>query len=90
MIEILADNNFGDTRGDGLAGPMGLLIIIVLGVGTALLIRNMSKRIKKLPSTFEAESTSAQATSESADPQATGDTPAQRKESTPAPGQNLP
>ena len=49
----LADNNFGDTRSGGLAGPMGLLLIIVLGVVTILLIRNMSKRIKRLPSSFD-------------------------------------
>lgn len=53
---ILADNNFGDTRSGGLAGPMGLLLIIVLATITVLLIRNMSKRIKRLPSTFDAGS----------------------------------
>jgi len=52
-MDWLADNNFGDTRSGGLAGPMGLLIIIVLGVVTVFLIRNMSKRIKRLPSTFD-------------------------------------
>lgn len=50
---FLADNNFGDTRSGGLAGPMGLLLIIILGTVTVLLIRNMSKRIKRLPSTFD-------------------------------------
>jgi hypothetical protein len=50
---LLADNSFGDTRSGGLAGPMGLLLIIVLGVVTVLLIRNMSKRIKRLPSAFD-------------------------------------
>ncbi|NUT36852.1 MAG: hypothetical protein HOV79_27675 [Hamadaea sp.] len=53
MIEFLADNNFGDTRSGGLAGPMGLLLIVVLGVATVLLIRNMSKRIKRLPGSFD-------------------------------------
>lgn len=50
---FLADNNFGDTRSGGLAGPMGLLLIIILGTVTVLLIRNMSKRIKRLPSAFD-------------------------------------
>lgn len=50
---FLADNSFGDTRSGGLAGPMGLLLIIVLGAVTVLLIRNMSKRIKRLPSSFD-------------------------------------
>ncbi|MBB5870344.1 hypothetical protein F4553_003723 [Allocatelliglobosispora scoriae] len=54
IAEFLADpNNFGDTRSGGLAGPMGLLIIVVLGATTALLIRNMSKRIKRLPDSFD-------------------------------------
>jgi hypothetical protein len=52
-VDFLADNNFGDTRSGGLAGPMGLLLIIILGVATVLLIRNMGKRIKRLPSTFD-------------------------------------
>ena len=30
MIELLADNNFGDTRSGGLAGPIGLVIILLL------------------------------------------------------------
>jgi hypothetical protein len=49
----LADNNFGDTRSGSLAGPMGLLIILVLAAFTILLIRNMSKRIKRLPPSFD-------------------------------------
>jgi hypothetical protein len=53
-MDFLADNNFGDTRSGGLAGPMGLLLIIILGTATVLLIRNMSKRIKRLPSSFDA------------------------------------
>jgi hypothetical protein len=54
MWEILADNNFGDTRsGDGLAGPTALLLILVLGVATAFLIRNMNKRLKRLPEKFD-------------------------------------
>jgi hypothetical protein len=57
VIEYLADNNFGDTRSGGLAGPMGLLLIIVLGIATVLLIRNMSKRIKRLPGAFDGEQT---------------------------------
>jgi hypothetical protein len=72
----LADNSFGDTRSGGLAGPMGLLLIIVLGVVTVLLIRNMSKRIKRLPSSFDgqADLTDAPpARSEGVPPARTGD-----------------
>ncbi|MFW0784459.1 hypothetical protein AAFP35_08030 [Gordonia sp. CPCC 206044] len=39
----------------GKASPLGLLIIIVLLVATALLIRSMNKQLKKLPKDFDAE-----------------------------------
>jgi hypothetical protein len=54
---VLADNvnNFGDTRGGALAGPMGLFIIILLGIATVLLIRNMNKRLRRLPASFEGQ-----------------------------------
>ena len=53
MIELLADNNFGDTRSGGLAGPTGLVIILFLIVGTVLLIRNMNARLRRLPDRFD-------------------------------------
>ncbi len=51
-IAALAVNNFGDTRSDGLAGPMALLIIVLLAVATVLLIRNMNARLRRLPERF--------------------------------------
>jgi hypothetical protein len=48
----LAVNNFGDTRSGGLAGPMALLIILLLAVATVLLIRNMNARLRRLPERF--------------------------------------
>ena len=53
MLELLAENNFGDTRSGGLAGPTGLVIVLLLVVGTVLLIRNMNARLRRLPSSFE-------------------------------------
>jgi len=52
MIELLAENNFGDTRSGSLAGPTGLLIILLLVIGTVLLIRNMNSRLRRLPDRF--------------------------------------
>jgi ABC-type Fe3+ transport system permease subunit len=49
----LASNDFGDTQSDGIAGPVGLLIIVVLVIATVFLIRNMSSRIKRLPASFD-------------------------------------
>ncbi len=51
-VDVLAVNNFGDTRSGGLAGPMGLFIILVLIVATVLLIRNMNSRLRRLPDEF--------------------------------------
>jgi hypothetical protein len=52
VLRLLAENNFGDTRSGGLAGPMGLFIILMLGVATVLLIRNMNSRLRRLPDRF--------------------------------------
>ena len=51
-MTYLAVNNFGDTRSGGLAGPMGLFVIVLLSVATVLLIRNMNKRLRRLPDSF--------------------------------------
>ena len=53
MNFFVAVNNFGDTRSGGLAGPMGLFIIVLMSVATVLLIRNMNKRLRRLPDSFE-------------------------------------
>lgn len=52
MLTTLADNNFGDTLGDGVAGPLGLLIIVLLVIATILLVRNMNARLRRLPDHF--------------------------------------
>ncbi|KWV30071.1 MULTISPECIES: hypothetical protein [Micromonospora] len=51
-VQVLAENNFGDTRTGGLAGPMGLFLIVLLGTATVLLIRNMNSRLRRLPDRF--------------------------------------
>ena len=53
MIELLTANNFGDTRSGSLAGPTGLVIILLLVVGTILLIRSMNSHLRRLPERFE-------------------------------------
>ncbi len=54
-MDGLAQNIFGDTRSGSLAGPLGLLIIVLLIVATVLLIRNMNKRLRRLPDRFPAQ-----------------------------------
>ncbi|HKT01282.1 MAG TPA: hypothetical protein VJT31_17285 [Rugosimonospora sp.] len=48
----LAENNFGDTVPNGVAGPLGLFITILLVIATVLLIRNMNARLRRLPQSF--------------------------------------
>jgi hypothetical protein len=55
LLDVLAVNNFGDTRSGGLAGPMGLFIILLLATATVLLIRNMNARLRRLPDRFPTE-----------------------------------
>lgn len=49
---MFAQNNFGDTMSDGLAGPMGLLIIVLLGIALFFLIRSMNKHLRRIPESF--------------------------------------
>ena len=51
-MDVLAENNFGDTVSGSLAGPMGLLVILLLAVGTVLLIRSMNTHLRRLPKQF--------------------------------------
>ena len=51
-MDGFAQNIFGDTRSGSLAGPLGLLVIVLLCVATVLLIRNMNKRLRRLPERF--------------------------------------
>lgn len=37
------------------AGPLGLLVVLLIALATVLLIRNMNKRLKRLPESFEPE-----------------------------------
>ena len=57
--EVLAENNFGDTRSGGLAGPMGLFLIVLLAIATVFLIRNMNSRLRRLPDRFPQQPTDA-------------------------------
>ncbi|MFY1697796.1 MULTISPECIES: hypothetical protein [unclassified Solwaraspora] len=56
LVQVVAANNFGDTRSGGLAGPMGLFLLLLLAAVTVLLVRNMNARLRRLPERFESRS----------------------------------
>ena len=56
-MELLAQGAPGPEYGK--SSPVGLVIIVALLVGTALLIWSMNKQIKKLPDTFEKDDPAA-------------------------------
>jgi hypothetical protein len=37
----------------GKASPVGLVVIVLLGLATIVLIRSMTKRLKRLPASFD-------------------------------------
>lgn len=54
MVDFLAQNTPTGPE-FGKASPLGLLVVLVLLVGTVLLVRSMNKHLKNLPETFEPE-----------------------------------
>jgi hypothetical protein len=45
----------------GKSSPVGLLLVILLGVAVVFLIRSMTKHLRKLPTTFDADRAAAAA-----------------------------
>jgi hypothetical protein len=52
VFALPTENNFGDTVPNGVAGPLGLFITVLLVIATVLLIRNMNSRLRRLPERF--------------------------------------
>jgi hypothetical protein len=59
MITVLAANDFGDDLGDGVAGPVGLLIIVLLVVALVFLMRSMNKHLRRVRDDFPDDETVA-------------------------------
>ncbi len=54
IARLLADQAPKDTGPDfGKASPFGLLIVVLLLIGTFLLVRSMNRHLKKLPTSFD-------------------------------------
>jgi hypothetical protein len=53
---LLADETPRDTGPDfGKASPFGLVVIVILLIGTFLLVWSMNKHLKRLPDSFDPE-----------------------------------
>ncbi|MFI5778033.1 hypothetical protein [Nocardia sp. NPDC051570] len=55
IVTLLAQSTNPTGPEFGKASPLGLVIILILLVGTVLLIRSMNKHIKRLPAEFSPE-----------------------------------
>jgi hypothetical protein len=53
-LEILAAAGEQMPEDVGKSGPLGLLLIVLLLIAVALLVRSMSKHLKRLPPSFDA------------------------------------
>ena len=54
IVGLLADEAPRDTGPDfGKASPFGLLIVVLLLIGTFLLVRSMNRHLQRLPETFD-------------------------------------
>lgn len=56
VVGLLADDAPRNTGPDfGKASPFGLVVIVILLIGTFLLVWSMNKHLKKLPESFDPE-----------------------------------
>jgi hypothetical protein len=64
-IGLLADDAPRDTGPDfGKASPFGLIIVVLLLIGTFLLVWSMNRHLRKLPESFDHDDTADQAADE--------------------------
>ncbi|CAN5794437.1 hypothetical protein BH09ACT7_BH09ACT7_38330 [soil metagenome] len=55
-VQLLADDAPRNTGPDfGKASPFGLVIVVILLIGTVALVWSMNKHLKKLPESFDPE-----------------------------------
>jgi hypothetical protein len=54
VVQLLADDTPKNTGPEfGKASPIGLVIVVLLLIGTALLVWSMNRQLKKLPESFD-------------------------------------
>jgi hypothetical protein len=74
---LLADDAPKDTGPDfGKASPFGLLVVVLLLIGTFLLVWSMNKRLKRLPESFDSTEPEPPGDDEAVEPDTDADTKA--------------
>lgn len=54
VVQLLAEDPPKNTGPEfGKASPLGLVVIVLLLIGTALLVWSMNRQLKKLPESFD-------------------------------------
>ncbi|MGE2719189.1 hypothetical protein [Mycolicibacterium celeriflavum] len=67
-VDLLAQNPPRNTGPDfGKASPLGLLIVVLLLIGTFLLVRSMNRQLKKVPKSFDTQDAQPERTAGSPD-----------------------
>ncbi|GAT08221.1 hypothetical protein H7I77_04205 [Mycolicibacterium novocastrense] len=67
-VDLLAQNPPRDTGPDfGKASPLGLLIVVLLLIGTFLLVRSMNRQLRKVPKSFDPPDSDSEQTTEPPD-----------------------
>ncbi|BBY82273.1 hypothetical protein MPUL_34310 [Mycolicibacterium pulveris] len=67
MVAVLAQQQPNPGPEFGKASPFGLLVIVLLLIGTFLLVWSMNRHLRKVPKTFETEDTEPQQDSDADD-----------------------
>jgi hypothetical protein len=55
LLTVIADAPHNHGPDFGKAGPLGLLVVVLLLIATLLLLRSMNRQLKKVPKTFDPE-----------------------------------
>ncbi|MCV7220155.1 hypothetical protein [Mycolicibacterium elephantis] len=78
MAAVLAQQQPNPGPEFGKASPFGLLVIVLLLIGTFLLVWSMNRHLRKVPKSFEADDELQQADGDDGDPGPSGTDPQER------------
>ena len=53
LLDVLAEQQRNTGPEFGKASPIGLVVVLLLLIGTVLLVRSMNRHLRKLPKSFD-------------------------------------